>query len=253
MKAVFEYHHRHCEADLLHPIDISLPLSAGDRTVNCFYAPLMEITPVIDGNFIGDTRRGGSVNFMNVHFNPHGNGTHTECVGHIAKKAYTIHEQLRNFFYLAKLVSLYPVRMDDGDRVITRETLQSCLVPGEAQALILRTLPNDPSKRYRHYSGTNPPYLAADAARYLIACGIDHLLIDLPSVDKESDGGALAAHKAFWQYPEDIREGCTITELIFAPDEIIDGFFLLNIQIASFDLDASPSKPVLYRLTMDSH
>ncbi len=66
--------------------------------------------------------------------------------------------------------------------------------------------------------------------------------------DKEEDGGALATHKAFWLYPDNTREGCTITELIYVPDEISDGFYLLNIQIASFEIDVSPSKPVLYKL-----
>jgi arylformamidase len=58
----------------------------------------------------------------------------------------------------------------------------------------------------------------------------------------------LLAHKAFWQYPEDVRDGATITELIFVPDEIEDGLYLLNMQITSLELDASPSKPVIYQL-----
>ncbi len=75
-----------------------------------------------------------------------------------------------------------------------------------------------------------------------------HLLIDLPSVDKERDEGKLLAHKAFWNYPENPREDCTITELIYVPDSINDGRYLLNLQIASFHNDASPSKPVLYKI-----
>lgn len=248
MKAVFEYKGISYIADLDLPLDISIPLKPGADTVNCFYAPLMDVSPVIAGSFIGDTRQGGPVNFMNVRFNPHGNGTHTECVGHIAKETYTINSQLKFFFYLVKLISVYPVRTDDGDRVITKASMEACLLPGEAQALIIRTLPNDDSKLQRHYSGINAPYLAPDAVQYLVGCGIEHLLIDLPSIDKEEDGGALAAHKAFWQYPGEVREGCTITELIYVPDEIMDDYFLLNIQIASFEIDASPSKPILYKI-----
>lgn len=248
MRALFDYKDKAYIADLDHPIDISIPLQAGAATVNCFYAPLMEVSPVVAGSFIGDTTLGGPVNFMNVRLNPHGNGTHTECVGHIAKERYTINGQLKYFFYLAKLISLYPVRTEAGDRIITRELLEDCLLPDEAQAVIIRTLPNDTSKRERHYSGMNAPYVSPEAGRYLVECGIEHLLIDLPSVDREEDGGALATHKAFWQYPDNTREGCTITELIYVPDEIFDGFYLLNIQIASFELDVSPSKPVLYRM-----
>jgi len=59
------------------------------------------------------------------------------------------------------------------------------------------------------------------------------------------------AHRAFWQFPDAIRDTATITELVYVPDSIADGLYLLNIQIASFELDASPSKPVLYRLVSD--
>ena len=51
--------------------------------------------------------------------------------------------------------------------------------------------------------------------------GIQHLLIDLPSVDKEKDKGELLAHKAFWNVTDvntlndDARLDCTITEMIF--------------------------------------
>ncbi len=38
------------------------------------------------------------------------------------------------------------------------------------------------------------------------------------------------------------------TELIFVRDEVEDGSYLLNLQIASFENDASPSKPVLYKI-----
>ena len=87
-----------------------------------------------------------------------------------------------------------------------------------------------------------------EAVAYLVECGIEHLLIDLPSVDREEDEGKLLAHKAFWQYPENPRTHCTISELIYVPNEVKDGYFLLNIQTASFELDVSPSKPVVFAL-----
>jgi arylformamidase len=117
------------------------------------------------------------------------------------------------------------------------------------EALILRTLPNDTAKQKRHYSGTNPTYLEPALAQYLAEHQIHHLLLDLPSVDREEDGGALLAHHAFWQYPHATRREATITELIFVPDEVTDGLYLLNLQVTSLVLDASPSKPVLYRLS----
>jgi arylformamidase len=249
---MFQIHisHRHhtYRADLNQPLDISIPLREGSENVNCFYAPFLEMEPVRAGGFIGSTALGGVVNFFNVKLNPHGNGTHTECVGHIAKEVFSLNKCLTKFHFIAKLHSVLPQRMPDGDRVITREQLEGVLEPGEAEAFILRTLPNDPDKCLRHYSGINPPYMAADAVHWLVEQGVEHLLIDLPSVDREEDGGALAAHHAFWKYPEATRSGSTISELIFVNNFIPDGLYLLNIQITSLELDASPSKPVLYAL-----
>jgi hypothetical protein len=80
------------------------------------------------------------------------------------------------------------------------------------------------------------------------------LLIDLPSVDREQDGGELLAHKAFWNVTDinnlnsDARHNATITEMVYIPDTVADGTYLLNLQIASFENDASPSKPILYKI-----
>jgi hypothetical protein len=41
---------------------------------------------------------------------------------------------------------------------------------------------------------------------------------------------------------------CTITELAFVPDDVKDGLYLLNLQVAPFDNDAAPSRPLLFRL-----
>ena len=247
MQITYTHQSQTFRADLSQPIDLSILLKEGLENVNCFYAPPVEYTPVVAGSFIGSTAQGGPVNFFNVRFNPHGNGTHTECVGHIAKERYVLRDCLSESHFRAKLVSIFPVKTDDGDRVILREQLEELFAANEAEALIIRTLPNDDLKLRTNYSGANPPYLHHEAARYLAECGVAHLLLDLPSVDREEDGGQLLAHKAFWQYPEAVRKNCTITELIYGPNEIRDGFYLLDLQTVSFDLDASPSKPVLYR------
>lgn len=279
MITTIQYNGQSYQADLSQPLDISIPLEARPDQVNCFYAPLFETSPVVAGDFIGATAKGGPVNFLNIQLNPHGNGTHTECVGHIAQPAdfdtdraivFTINECLKKFHFFAKLATLYPLKLPNGDRVISPVQIEEILQPGETEALILRTMPNDEQKRRRSYSGNNPPYLDHRAVEYLVECGVQHLLLDLPSVDREEDGGKLLAHKAFWQYPDaghfsvkneivseplarrrvqDFeRKNCTITELIYATNEIKDGLYLLNLQIASLEIDASPSKPVLYPL-----
>lgn len=236
------------EADLTRPVDLSMLLRSGPENVNCFWAPEVAYEPVRAGSFVGSTAEGGLVNFFNVRFNPHGNGTHTECVGHIARGRYVLRECLQHAHHSARLASVYPQKTEEGDRVVMREQLEDLIRPGEVQAFVLRTLPNDDLKLCAHYSGANPPYIHHEAMRYLVDCGIVHFLTDLPSVDREEDGGALLSHHAFWQYPEAVRREATITELMYAPGEVPDGDYLLNLQTASFDLDASPSRPVLYPL-----
>ncbi|MDQ3050802.1 MAG: cyclase family protein [Bacteroidota bacterium] len=236
------------KTDLSQPHDISIPLRAGTHNVNAWYSQPVRIEPVVMGDWIGDVNRGGSVNFRNVFLNPHGNGTHTECAGHISKENYTLNEYLKTFFFFAEVVTVQPEKIGD-DSVITRKQLENKLMNSIADALVIRTLPNNTEKLTHHYSNTNPAYLQEEAAVWMVEKGIRHLLLDLPSVDREKDDGKLLAHHAFWKYPGITRLDCTITELIFVPDDVKDGMYLLNIQITSLENDASPSKPVLYSLT----
>lgn len=210
---------------------------------NAFYAPLYEASPHTFDNWIGDTRSGAAVNFYNLRLNPHGNGTHTECVGHIARERFYVHDALADGFFLAQLVTVYPTQHEDGDRIIDQLEWEDGM-----EALIIRTMPNYPDKRTRQYSNSNPPYLTAPLARQMAESGIKHLLLDLPSVDREEDGGALAAHRAFWHYPDHPRLDATITEMIYVDNTIADGLFLLQIQMPALMLDASPSRPYIYPL-----
>ena len=250
--------------DLHQPIDISIPLKAGNDNVNAFHLPPLTIAPFRIGSFIGNVNEGGSCNVNNILFNPHGNGTHTECVGHISKEKITINQCLQNFFFFAQLITITPEEKEI-DKIITQEQVTSAIlntqysihntqfpIPNSQHpnpdALIIRTLPNGSDKINKHYSGTNPPYLHHEAAKWICDQGIEHLLLDLPSVDKEEDGGKLLAHHHYWQYPDNTRPQATITELIYVPASIPDGYYLLNLQIASFENDASPSKPLLFKL-----
>ena len=235
------------------PIDISLPLAPGEGQVNCFWAEPVQFDTIRVGSFVGSVVLGGSTNYQRIHVTPHGNGTHTECYGHISPDpTVTLNRCLRRFLFAARLVSVAPRPQPNGDLVVMLVDMQAALAsqPDRTipEALVLRTLPNDPTKRQRHYSGTNPTYVEPALAHFLAEHNVQHFLLDLPSVDREEDASQLLAHHAFWCYPATPRHGATITELIFVPDEVADGLYLLNIQITSLELDASPSKPVLYVL-----
>lgn len=243
------------QVDLSKPIDISIPLSNTNENPIAWYLEKPIIEPVKNGDWIGKVSNGNSsTNFNNIYFNPHGHGTHTECLGHITREFYSINDCLKQFFFFAELISVEPKVVDD-DLIITKSQIEYLLSnKNRFDALIIRTLPNKNDKLSKKYSNTNPPYLSEQAAIYIREIGIKHLLIDLPSVDKEYDQGKLLAHKSFWNVTninvlnDDARLDCTITELIFVDDKIPDGNYFLNLQIASFVNDASPSKPILYNL-----
>jgi kynurenine formamidase len=235
--------------DFFKPIDISIPLHTGKDCTSAWYVEPMKLEPVVMGNWIGDVNQGGSVNFRTVTFNPHGNGTHTECVGHISKEFYTINKSLERFMFIAEVVTILPLQLDNGDFVITRKALETLLEGCDApEAIVIRTLGNGKNKLSAHYSNTNPPYVLKEAIEFLNELGVMHLLIDMPSIDKENDEGKLEAHHAFWNYPVNTQLHKTITEFIYVPNEVFDGTYILNLQIAPFENDASPSKPVLYKV-----
>ena len=247
MQVKIKHHTKEYLIDLSKPLDISIPLQATENNPLAWYIEKPEITPVKLGDWIGSRAAGADVNFNNIYFNPHAHGTHTECVGHISKEFHSINTSLTTYFFFAEVVSVTP--QEKGvDQIITLHAIKTALNGKKPQAIIIRTLPNQASKKTQKYSNTNWPYLAATAAQYLHDIGVQHLLIDLPSVDKEKDDGALAAHKAFWNYPENPRLEATITEFIYVPAKIEDGTYILNLQTAPFVNDATPSRPVLYKL-----
>ena len=251
MNATIHWNDQPYAIDFSKPIDISIPLTPNGENPNCFYAPPFTNEPVQAGDFLGSTQKGGLVNFMNVKLNPHGNGTHTECYGHITTTDDTINSVLKTSIMPAVLLSCYPEMKENGDRVIGLQTLELLDENQKNQipdALILRTLPNDDSKKTRSYSGTNPPYVSAEFLIEIRRRGVKHFLIDLPSVDREEDEGKLVGHKAFWNLDGEIERFNTITELIYVPSLIKDGLYLLQIGIAPFEMDAAPSKPIIYRL-----
>jgi arylformamidase len=240
--------------------DISIPLKFEGPQPNAYGVEPASSKACEYGDLIGDTRRGGSCNFERVVFIPHCNGTHTECVGHITNERISVRDCLRDVLMLSVLVSV-GAEPRDGDLVITKEEL-AAVTPqaafagkgaGVPSALIVRTLPNDDSKLSRVCDSENiPPYFTAEAMQFIVDCGFKHLLVDLPSVDRLFDEGKLSNHRIFWNIePEsfDIDAGTrihsTITELIYVPNDIDDGEYLLNLQIAPFAADASPSRPIL--------
>jgi kynurenine formamidase len=229
------------------PLDLSIGLQSGSNNLRAWYVNPPTFEPVRANGFIGSVVEGGGVNFRDVFFNPHGHGTHTECHGHITPEVVSVNQKLKTYFFKAQLVSVEPKVLKNGDEIILKEQLETKLDKSQIQALIIRTLPNTNDKKSKNYSDTNPPYLDLSVIELIESFEIQHLLIDMPSVDRESDEGKLAFHHAFWNVPENPNDK-TITELIYVNDEIVDGLYILEMQMAPFENDASPSRPVLYKI-----
>jgi arylformamidase len=256
------------------PLDISIPLIFNDEQPNIYGVPKAAAKAYEDGHFVGDTRRGGSCNFENLSLNPHCNGTHTECVGHITSERISVQSCLQDVFIPATLISVspenslettetYSVQTDASDWMITRKSIKDSLLNPKSKiqdpgALIVRTRPNDESKKTRDYSIKNPPFFSLEAMALLVKLGLEHLLVDVPSLERLHDEGKLANHRIFWKVEQGsfavnpkTRMKSTVTEMIYVPDEITDGEYLLNLQIAPFVSDAAPSRPVLFRIISD--
>lgn len=254
------------------PLDISIPLRFNGEQPNAFGVEKATSKPCRAGGLTGDTRRGGSCNFEQIKLIPHCNGTHTECVGHITHERISIRDCLKDVLFPALLISVkpenvnktretYAVELNENDKLITQNTIEKALqkkskiqIPNP-ESLIVRTLPNDESKLARTYLKDIPPFFSTEAMKFITELKIKHLLVDLPSIDRIFDDGRLSNHRIFWNVEqgafEKNKKGSikhTITELIFAPDEIEDGNYLLNLQIAPFALDASPSRPILFEI-----
>ncbi|MDQ7049121.1 MAG: cyclase family protein [Enterobacterales bacterium] len=91
--------------------------------------------------------------------------------------------------------------IEPDNEVITKQQLEhhlDALTNEQLQGLVIRTLPNNPVKKSQRYNdGHYPPFLTADAMRYLIDKKVRHLLVDMPSVDKMYDQGMLQNHRIF--------------------------------------------------------
>lgn len=254
------------------PHDISIPIDFGDDQPEAFGLPAASARPFTAGDFVGAVAAGGPVNCYGVTLWPHGNGTHTETVGHITEPVTPVGRALVDTLTPACLLTVevcaldesresYPAPGDGADLVITAGALEAAreaLAPEPTwlEALVIRTRPNHPGKKHAQYSGQNPAYLTVEAMRWVRAHGVRHLLVDVPSVDREEDRGALVNHRAFWQIPPGVTDaeaapdtGRTITEMIYAPGDLEDGRYVLNLQVPDFILDAAPSRPRLLAVT----
>ena len=232
-------------------VDLSIQNNFSGNAPTFYNSSQPSNKPLISENFVGNVKQGGSCNVPVISLNIHCTGTHTECEGHVNNSNVSVVDACPIGLIPAILITVEPELSNDtnesyhvkcdGELVITKKSIQKKIRELHS-GLIIRTIPNDKSKISRNYDKIIAPFFTNQAIDYVVSEGVEHLLIDLPSVDKANDGGKLGNHKRFFKY------GKTISELLFIEDSISDGFGFLQIQIPNWSLDAVPSRPIFYQV-----
>lgn len=281
MRAAVRVGGRALEVDLDRAESLAIEIEFLGTEPRCFGAPPASARPLTVPGFAGRVADGGSCNCSTLQLTPHCNGTHTECAGHLTAEALDAFRIVPTGLMPAALVTVAPENAGNvressdpapqaGDSLVTARLLSAAwadILPhaqaerrAAIRALVIRTLPNPPEKRSRNYTGTVAPYLSREAARWLVERGIEHLVVDLPSIDRTHDAGRLTAHRVFFGLPPGAtdlagarRAHCTITELAYVPDSTADGEHLLELQVPALAGDAVPSRPLLYAVRAAPH
>jgi hypothetical protein len=231
-----------------------------------FGAPPATARPFVAGDFNGDVSQGASCNCRVVTLVPHCNGTHTETVAHLTREALRPGDVVPLHPLPALLIDVVPREAAlagetaepmprTGDRLLTAAEISAAwdavcptFAPGFApRVLVIRSGPG---------SAVEPaPYLSLEAAGLLVARGIEHVVLELPSMDRAEDEGRLGAHRIFFGLPpgstrlSDARRAhCTITELASVPPGLVAGACAVQLQLTAWSGDAVPSRPVHFEL-----
>jgi kynurenine formamidase len=244
--------------DLSRPVSLARKLDFHAPQPRHFGAPAATSQPYQAPGFSGSVASGASCNCEVISVVPHCNGTHTESAGHLTREPLDAERVVPPGLLPALLISVVPAaatevdessdpRPRPGDFLITRAAIESAWpaqTPFAPQALIIRSAP-----------APALPYLSRDAAQAIVQHGIEHLVVELPSLDREHDEGRLTAHRVFFGLPPEVsslqqvrRPGATVTELAHIPQDLADGPCLLELQIPAWRGDAVPSRPLLYAL-----
>jgi len=252
--------------------NLAIPLAFNRQQPNHFDADQASSKVMQAGGFVGNTEQGGSCNVNELTLNPHCNGTHTETIAHICDFSAPLSQMISKMNIPALmpcvLITITPELGQQScdsyspdfacdDLVITCAALKQALNSydnAQLAAVLIRTLPNELDKQTRHYNqDAQPPFLSREAILYLNERGVEHLLVDMPSIDRLHDDGLMSCHHLFWQVPARTHQPSanslyhkTVTEMIYVDNQLVDGFYFLNLQTPAFVNDAAPSRPVLY-------
>jgi len=249
-------------------IDLSIPYNFNGKQPNFYDVEEGKLSSLKAAGNSWSVSEGASCNVPEISMNIHCSGTHTESVGHLLEDLGDIGALLIQPFISAVVITVEPevylnspdsyhCSVNKNERVISADMISmkyKNFLKSAPDALIIRTKPNHPIKRFMQYSHHPPPFLTNNAMSTICQTEVKHLIVDTPSVDRMSDDGILGNHHIFWgdglnpKSKVNPKSEKTITELAYIPNSVEDGFYFLNIQIPHFVCDAAPSRPLLYRV-----
>lgn len=249
-------------------IDISIPYNFNGEQPNFYDVDKGSLTPLKANEQLWSVAEGASCNVPEISMNIHCTGTHTESVGHLLENPGDIGSILTDPFMSAILITIDPISfsecpdryhcvVNENEKVISVDRffrVYKKYFVAEPDVLIIRTKPNNSIKRFNQFSKVTPPYFTNDVMSMICDTSVNHLIVDIPSVDRMSDDGILGNHRIFWgdglnpKGEVNPNSKKTITELAYIPNSVEDGLYFVNIQIPHFVCDAAPSRPLLCKI-----
>ena len=270
MQAELSFGGQKIRAALDRGVSLAIAVEFGAAGPRHFGVGAPEARPFSVGSFSGSVASGASANCSTVTLTPHCQMTHTESVAHLTRESGDTWRVVPRGLLPAVVVSVSPEPASESsestdpqpyatDALITKRRLRAAWPMTrmvDPVAVIIRTLPNDAAKRTRNYNDLVPPFLTREAVEWLVEKRIEHLVLDVPSLDRTHDEGHLVGHRIFFGLPpgstsrgDAARSRATITELAFVPDEVHDGPCILSLAVPAIGGDAVPSQPIVYPLT----
>jgi kynurenine formamidase len=250
MKARIDWQGGTLAVDFSRGRSLAIELDPSGRHPSFFSESMVSASPLRRGDFVGDMASGASCNADVFEICAHSHGTHTECVGHISHDRHAVTATIDQNPTLLRLITVPRESLMDGQFI--PPSALAAVERFEGGALAVRTLPNDESKRWCDYDDAPGfPVLSTEAMKMLCASQLLHLLIDSPSIDR-ADSQGLENHSMWWGKNASVPAGVedperrSVTEMIYVPDDIIDGDYWLDLQLSPIVSDAVPSRPIIY-------
>ncbi len=261
------------EADAGAATSIALPFDPRLARSRAFGLRPTTAPPVdIGGGRTLEVGRGAAINCADLHLNAHGGGCHIEGVGHISREPWPLSTATLPALWPATLLDVTPARLGASgehaagkgapeDWVLTRVAFERALDAAAetvrdlaaepaafADALVLRSDVDGAIGPDFDFHGGGAPYPTAEAMALLAALPTRLLVLDLPSLDREDDGGTAPNHAIWWGFPDGDRAVARATrrdrllvELARVPLALAAGPWLLQLGVPPVVSDAAPA------------